>query len=69
MSRPLRDRDNYLGWWIYDNGPDHHPVTGRWDALRHGVHIGHNNAEGLKKMIDQRAHDESERRRKLENAP
>ena len=44
----------YKGWRIYDNGPDYHPVTGRWRAVRHGVGMGHPTWEGLRRMIDTR---------------
>jgi tetrahydromethanopterin S-methyltransferase subunit B len=47
------------GWNVYDNGPDHHPVTGRFRAWRHGVSIGHATLPGLLAMIDTKA---SERR-------
>jgi hypothetical protein len=43
------------GWNVYDNGPDHHPVTGRFRGWRHGVAMGHSMLEGLLRMIDTRA--------------
>ena len=45
---------NYAGWCVYDNGPDYHPVTGRFYALRHGVRMGANTEEQLIHMIDLR---------------
>jgi len=56
------DGETYLGWRIYDNGPTYHPVTGRWVAIRYGVRMGHNDGEGLKRMLDQRDYDDRERR-------
>lgn len=45
---------HYRGWAVYDNGPDFHPVTGRFMAYRFGVRIGHPTQEGIIRMIDQR---------------
>jgi hypothetical protein len=44
----------YKGWHISDGGPNYHPVTGRWRAVRYGVGMGHNTEEGLRRMIDMR---------------
>jgi hypothetical protein len=42
------------GWNVYDNGPDHHPTTGRFRAWRVGVAVGHSTLDGLLSMIDAR---------------
>ena len=50
------------GWNVYDNGPDHHPITGRFRAWRYGVALGHPTLDGLLAMIDAKSKDESNRR-------
>lgn len=40
------------GWNVYDNGPDHHPATGRFRAWRYGVSMGASTLPALLEMID-----------------
>ena len=47
-------KENHKGWRIYDNGPNYHPTTGRFEATFHGVKMGHPTEEGLRRMIDTR---------------
>lgn len=64
MANALKSGDTYCGWRICESS--RRPITGRWTAIRHGVELCASNAEALKRMIDQRYHDERERRRLLE---
>lgn len=43
-----------FGWNVYDNGPDHHPITGRFRAWRYGVALGSGTLPELLRMIDER---------------
>jgi hypothetical protein len=52
---------NYRGWRVWDRGPRHHPVTGRWMAFRYGVRIGHSDKRGILSMIDNKIRDEQDR--------
>jgi hypothetical protein len=51
------------GWHIRHSS--HAPVTGRWQAVRHGVSMCAGTSAALLNMIDQRTAEERTRRAKL----